>query len=126
MPLPRGERRELLDLSLPARFAGHDICPQRPYIVRGQHVLPRRHIALPIGDGIDKARLAIPGKGSQVDAPLRVTHSDPMTGHAVLREQVLASLDLFGREFCIVGFRPRAKQCQSEKGGKGASQTRGL
>src|SRR5215813_4382005 len=50
------------------RLSGDDVAPERFDIVWIEHIVPRRHIALPVGHGIDKTCVGVARKVPQIGA----------------------------------------------------------
>ena len=77
------EDRELA--SVPG-LSPDDIGPYRFNLIGIKHVIPWRHIALPVSHGIDKTCVGIARKVSQIDRPLRITHTCTMASRTVARK----------------------------------------
>src|SRR5215470_4973629 len=66
-------------------LAGDDVGPQRLDIARLQHLAPRRHVVLALGDGIGEARILLRWKRAQVEAAAGIVHVGAVAGDAVDR-----------------------------------------
>jgi len=75
-------------------IAVRNIRPKRCNFLNLEHVIPGRHIALTIHDGIDEARFRVLWKCPQIDGPLRIAHASAMTGRTIEREELCALLNL--------------------------------
>src|SRR5262249_45479106 len=93
-------------------IAVRDIRPKCFNFLVLEHVIPGRHIALTIHDGVDEPRLRVLWKCPQIDGPLRVAHARAMTGRTIEREELCALLNL--SRWKILGFSLRAHESEAE------------
>jgi len=67
-------------------LSSDDICPQGFDIIGIKHIVPWRHIALPVGHGIDKTCVGVARKVPQINRPLGIAHTCAVAGRTVVRE----------------------------------------
>src|SRR5215831_9366073 len=74
-------------------------------IIGIKHIVPWRHIALPIGHGIDKTCVGVARKVPQIDRPLRIAHTCAVAGRTVVREERRAFSDLLWSKLWLTVLR---------------------
>jgi len=80
------EMEDRVSLASVPGLSPDDIGPYRFNLIGIKHIIPWRHIALPVSHGIDKTCMGIARKVSQIDRPLRITHTCTMASRTVARK----------------------------------------
>jgi hypothetical protein len=80
------EMKDRVSLASVPGLSPDDIGPYRFNLIGIKHIIPWRHIALPVSHGIDKTCMGIARKVSQIDRPLRIAHTCAVASCTVPRE----------------------------------------
>ena len=80
------EMEDRVSLASVPMLSPDDIGPYRFNLIGIKHIIPWRHIALPVSHGIDKTCMGVAWKVPQIDRPLRIAHTCTMASRTVARK----------------------------------------